>query len=137
MYPAPWSQSMCYFSWQGFESSADQISPRAGGHDFRETSCNLRLGEPLQEFSGSNTQGELQASVLDQEAHALTGKCGKYQTSKKSRISETTDKLTRLFELSIETFDNKIISFISGRRNCSCSSFSFPSLSWTTSISSS
>jgi hypothetical protein len=59
---------------QGFESGPDQVSNRTGRYDVGESSRNLRLGEPFQEFPENNAQGQLKTSVLDEEAQTLAGK---------------------------------------------------------------
>lgn len=59
---------------QRFESGAHQVSSRAGRRDAGKPSGYIRLGEPLQELSGRNAEGQLQTAMLDEEAHSITGK---------------------------------------------------------------
>ena len=72
---------------QGFESGAHQVSPRAGRHDAGKSSGYIRLGEPLQELSGRNAEGQFQTTMLDEDVSSLTCKWVICQISKPFLLS--------------------------------------------------
>ena len=72
---------------QRFESGAHQVSSRAGRRDAGKPSGYIRLGEPLQELSGRNAEGQLQTAMPDEDVSSRTCKWIICQNSKPFLLS--------------------------------------------------